>query len=291
MEKKWNKHWSSLLILLICILIIILIFGVTYYLIYDQIEPFLKNPVSYIDAAKKSILSIQSNLGVTFFTEEMLADIQARLIRLVTALLTNTFNILANLALMFFILYYMFVNYINLDYFIKKSLPLKPENIQLLEEETNRLIKVSAIGIPIISIVQGIFATIGYILFGVNEYMLLGLLTGLMAFFPIIGTMVIWLPLTIVMYAHGMTWQAIGLGIYSLIITGNVDYLTRITFLKRMGKVHPIVTITGVIIGLSLFGFVGLIFGPLLVSYMILLYQIYINEFLELPSADSMVRD
>ncbi|HPN59830.1 MAG TPA: AI-2E family transporter, partial [Chitinophagaceae bacterium] len=58
------------------------------------------------------------------------------------------------------------------------------------------------------------------------------------------------------------------------------DYLARITLLKRMGQVHPVVTVLGVIVGLGLFGFIGLIFGPLLVNYIILLFRIYCNEFI-----------
>jgi len=71
------------------------------------------------------------------------------------------------------------------------------------------------------------------------------------------------------------TW----LTFYSFIITGNVDYVARITLLKKMGNVHPLITVIGVIAGLNLFGFMGLIFGPLLVSYFIILVKIYISEF------------
>jgi len=82
------------------------------------------------------------------------------------------------------------------------------------------------------------------------------------------------------MYASGDTWNATGLLLYSFIITGNIDYLSRITILKRLGHVHPMITVLGVIVGLGLFGFIGLIFGPLLVNYIILLFRIYISEFI-----------
>ncbi|MES1225952.1 MAG: hypothetical protein ABUT20_61305, partial [Bacteroidota bacterium] len=67
----------------------------------------------------------------------------------------------------------------------------------------------------------------------------------------------------------------------SLVVTGNIDYLARITLLKKMGNVHPVITILGVIVGLGLFGFIGLIFGPLLVNYIIVVFAIYMNEFFE----------
>ena len=63
-----------------------------------------------------------------------------------------------------------------------------------------------------------------------------------------------------------------------------MDYLARVTLLKRMGDVHPVMTILGVIVGLGLFGFIGLIFGPLLVNYIIVLFNIYMNEFIDKES-------
>jgi predicted PurR-regulated permease PerM len=81
------------------------------------------------------------------------------------------------------------------------------------------------------------------------------------------------------MYAQGLNWQATALLFYSLLVTGNVDYIARLGLMKKMGNVHPVVTVLGVIVGLKLFGFIGLIFGPLLISYLIVLIKIYINEF------------
>ncbi len=59
--------------------------------------------------------------------------------------------------------------------------------------------------------------------------------------------------------------------------------MARITVLRKIGDVHPLITIFGVIVGLSMFGFLGLIFGPLLISYFILLVKIYRNEFNATP--------
>jgi predicted PurR-regulated permease PerM len=142
------------------------------------------------------------------------------------------------------------------------------------------------LGIPLISIIQGVVATIGYFIFGVKDWALWGFVTGVFAFFPVVGTMAVWVPLVIYTYATGETWQATALLLYSLIVTGNVDYIARITLLKRMGNVHPVITILGVIIGLGLFGFIGLVFGPLLLNYVIVLFEIYSNEFVDKDSAE-----
>ena len=63
-------------------------------------------------------------------------------------------------------------------------------------------------------------------------------------------------------------------------VIGTVDNVLRFTLLKKLGNVHPLTTVFGVIIGLNLFGFIGLIFGPLLISLFMLLLKIYSSEFI-----------
>jgi len=182
---------------------------------------------------------------------------------------------------MLFILYYMFYNGREIEKFLSRVIPLKQDNINMLASETKKMVKANALGIPLISIIQGLTATVGYFIFGIKEFALWGSLTGIFAFFPVVGTMIVWVPLVLYTYAIGNNWQATALLLYSLIVTGNIDYFARITLLKRMGNVHPVITILGVIVGLNLFGFIGLIFGPLLVNYVIVLFDIYMNEFID----------
>jgi len=150
-----------------------------------------------------------------------------------------------------------------------------------LAHETKNMVKANAIGIPLISLIQGLAAWLGYTIFGLNDALMWGFLTGVFAFFPIVGTMLIWVPLVIFLYAQGQTSHATGLLIYSLIVTGNIDYLTRVTLMKKIGDIHPLITVFGVIVGLQLFGFMGFIFGPLIFSYSIILVKIYAHEFVD----------
>ena len=280
-HRKWRKGWTAGLYLAGYLALFALLVYLTFTLLGKRIQPFLNDPSSMIDQARLSIQRWQEKTGFSFLSPETVAGFQDRLVDLIPRLLNNSFLLIANLTTMLFILYYMLVHGKEMEDFIDKVIPLKQKNIHELAAETKHLVKASALGIPIISIIQGFAATIGYMIFGVNEYLVWGFLTGVFAFFPVVGTMLIWIPLVIFMYGAGDSWNATGLFLYSLIITGNIDYLARITLLNKLGHVHPVVTVLGVIIGLGLFGFIGLIFGPLLVSYVILLFRIYSNEFAE----------
>jgi predicted PurR-regulated permease PerM len=74
--------------------------------------------------------------------------------------------------------------------------------------------------------------------------------------------------------------KGIIMGLWGFILIGLVDNLFRFMLNKKLGDIHPLITVFGVIVGIKLFGFIGLIFGPLLISLFILLLKIYSNEFL-----------
>lgn len=278
-NRKWKRGWAAATYLLYYLLIL----GIPVFLIVALLSPrvdaIMDNPTQFIAQIKGSIEQLQQKLGFTILSENSLDKVVERATSFAPSLINSTTTLLTNLVVMLFLLYYMLINGSEMERYLYKITPLKDENIQLLASETKKMIKANALGIPVISTIQGGFATLGYYLFGVEDFLMWGLLTGIFAFIPIIGTFVIWGPLVAFLFATGKTWEGTALLVYSAVVIGNVDYLARMTLLKRIGDVHPVLTIMGVIVGLSLFGFIGLIFGPLLLSYVTVLFKIYVNEF------------
>jgi predicted PurR-regulated permease PerM len=280
-HRKWKKGWSAGLFILYYLLLIGLPVFLAVTLISPKINSFLSNPNETIASIKQSITIIQQKLGFKLISETSLSNSLSRLSAFVPSVLNSTANLITNLAIMLFVLYHMLINGSEIERMLSRIIPLKKDNINMLASETKKMVRANALGIPLISIIQGVTATLGYFIFGVQEWGLWGFLTGVFAFFPVVGTMVIWVPLVLYMYATGDNWNATWLLLYSVVVTGNIDYISRVTLLKRMGDVHPVITILGVIVGLGLFGFIGLIFGPLLLNYIIVLFNIYMNEFID----------
>lgn len=278
-HRKWKKGWSAGLFILYYLLLIGLPVFLAITLISPKINAFMAHPDIVINTAKQSINTVQQKIGFKFVGENTLTNSLSKLSAFVPSVLNSTANLITNLAIMLFVLYHMLVNGSAMERMVSRIIPLKQENINMLAAETKKMVRANALGIPLISIIQGFTGALGYFIFGVKDWGLWGFLTGVFAFFPVVGTMVIWVPLVIYMFASNDNLNATGLLLYSVIVTGNVDYIARISLLKKMGDVHPVITILGVIVGLGLFGFIGLIFGPLLVNYIIVLFNIYMNEF------------
>ena len=181
---------------------------------------------------------------------------------------------------MYFILYFMLMNGRRMDNSLYEHVPLKDTNVVRLGKEIRMMVISNAIGIPLIAFAQGLVGLVGYLIIGVNEPFFWFGVTCIAGMLPVIGAALAYIPLTIIFFANGQNGQGIAMAIFGFGIIGTVDNVLRFTLLKKMGNVHPLTTVFGVIIGLKVFGFIGLIFGPLLISLFMLLLNIYSNEFI-----------
>ncbi len=278
-KKKWKKGWTALMYIMGALIIIAIPIYLTVTLVTPKIEELVKNQDAVMKSVQNFSDKVEGLTGFKIFTSENIKSLSQKVSSFIPTIINSTLSIITNLLMMFFLSYYLLVNGREVEKMLARLIPLKPTNINSLASETRMMVKANAIGIPIICIIQGLFATLGYWIFGVEDWALWGFVTGVMAYFPLVGTMIVWVPLVIMIFANGDTFNGVGLLIFSLVVTGNVDYIARLSLLKKIGDVHPLVTVVGVVVGLQLFGFVGLIFGPLLISYILILIRIYFNEF------------
>jgi predicted PurR-regulated permease PerM len=280
-NKKWKKGRAAGLFVIYYLLLLGLPVYLAVTLISPKVNAFINDPSAMLNGVKQAISQVQEKTGITIASEQALSGAFDKVTAFLPSLLNSTANLITNLIIMLFFLYFMLYHSRDMEKTLYRIIPLKDANTNMLASETKKIVRANALGIPLISIIQGLTATLGYFIFGVEEWALWGFLTGVFAFFPIVGTMIVWVPLVIYQFTTGTTGLAIGLLLYSVIVTGNVDYIARITIMRRLGNVHPVITVLGVIVGLGMFGFIGLVFGPLLVSYIIVLFKIYMNEFVE----------
>ena len=290
-KRKWKKGWTALLFILGYLLIIALPVYFSITLASPKIRALAENQEQIIKSIESVSKKVAEKTGISIFTSENAKTIAQKVSALIPLILNSTMVLLTNIVMMFFLLYYLLVHGSATERYLAKVIPLKHDNVNLLAGETKMMIKANALGIPIICIIQGAVATLGYWIFGVEDWGLWGFVTGVFAFFPLVGTMIVWVPLVCFLLVQGNNWPALALTIYSVIVTGNVDYLARLKLMKYMGDVHPMVTVLGVIVGLNLFGFIGLVFGPLLISYFLIMVKIYINEFDKNPEVTNVVAE
>ncbi len=272
-RKKWNEVFTAFLFISILLLLIALPLYFSIQLVIPRINNLFNNQAEIISQLEGISQKAEPYLGKEIFSPATATNIAQKFAIYIPSILNTTANWITNFFMMFFFLFYFLYSNKSIEEYLQSIIPLNSSDIQQLSNETIVIIRANALGIPIVSIVHGIVASIGYLIFGVDNWALWGFLTGIVAFFPIVGIMVVWIPLVIYYYSINQNFTASAVALYSTFITGNVDYITRIGVIKKLGKVHPMITVLGVIVGLKLFGFMGLIFGPLLISYFIILIK------------------
>ena len=208
-------------------------------------------------------------------------SIFALLPRIGQVLMGSITSFAINVLVLLFVLYFMLIGGKKMENYVNDLLPFNRRNKKDILREFHMVVKSNAIGVPLLAIIQGAAATIGYMIFGAPAPVLWGVVSCFATIIPVIGTAIVWLPLALYLGATGHWGNAIGLSVYALVVVSNVDNLVRSILQKKMADTHPLITIFGVIIGLALFGFMGVIFGPLLLAIFALCVQIFKEEYLE----------
>lgn len=163
-----------------------------------------------------------------------------------------------------------------IDY-IKSVLPFSPEVERKLFENTKGITSSVIYGEVVVGFIQGIITGAGFFIFGISNALVLGLLAILMGILPIIGPAVVWIPVVIYLLIAGNGFAAIGITIFGLLASIIDNILKPIIISKRTSISSPIILI-GMVGGLFLFGILGLILGPLILAYLLIILEMYRNK-------------
>jgi predicted PurR-regulated permease PerM len=131
------------------------------------------------------------------------------------------------------------------------------------------------LGQVVVGVVQGLTAGIGYFIFGVHNALFLTLLTILVATIPIIGAWLVWVPVDFYLFTMGDKGAGIGLLIYGLFIVSWIDNIVRPLIVSKRTDINSAIVVVGMLGGLFEFGIVGMIIGPLILGYILLVLEIY----------------
>ena len=279
-HKKWRPATAAWVLMLLSFFVILVPIGLLGNILYSKISYVVTHSGEVMESMKKVIIDLKSKIGYEIIKPETINQLGPYLAQLLPKILRVSLDTITLIASMYFILYFMLVNGRRMEDYLYEYIPLRDGNVERIGQEVKIMVTSSTIGIPLIAFIQGVVGLIGYLIIGIDEPFVWFVATCLTAMMPIVGAALVYVPLTIMLLVQGKTGQGIAMGIWGFGLIGLVDNLFRFLINKKLGNIHPLVTIFGVIVGLQLFGFIGLVFGPLLISMFLLLLRIYSNEFL-----------
>ena len=276
---KWKPALAAIVIIIISLVLIVMPFVWVFSVMLKRIEPVFSNHQIILDAFTHIDGYISREFNMTLFTADNIKQVLTKISSMAPALIGSTVGALTNLLLMYFLIFFMLINGKEMEEYIKGNLPINDINTDAVIREVKNMVLSNAIGIPVLAIIQGLMAMVGYWIFGVHGFLLFGIVTGICSVVPVLGTMVAWVPIAVYSFATGNSGSGIGIVLWGIFVIGLSDNIFRFMLQKKLADVHPLITLFGVIVGVNMFGFMGLIFGPLMISSFILLLKVYKDEF------------
>ena len=195
------------------------------------------------------------------------------------SLINTTYSFVINILFTLIILYFMLTSADKLERQLSRYNPFKGDIRDMVMGEVSGIIYSHAVGIPVIMLGQGLTSALLYWIFGVPHVAFWSFMTAIAGLIPVVGSAIVFVPLGIAMAAQGHMWAGILMIVCGALVIANVDNVLRIFLNRQMTNTHPLIVIFGVLMGVPLFGFWGIIFGPLLISLFLLLVKIYYREF------------
>ncbi|MEX0932566.1 MAG: AI-2E family transporter [Candidatus Pacearchaeota archaeon] len=278
-----SKNFSATLICMVMALIIILpIWFLTPIFIKQSFEVFLfAQQMDFVTPLKAIFPSF-------FASEEFSEQIGSILFSFVNNLANSLVNGLSKIILNFPIIFFqLVVVFFTLFFFLRdreqlfeylKSLSPFSKDVEGKLFKSSKEITIAVIyGQVFVGIIQGLITGIGFFIFGVTNALFLMLLAILAGIFPVIGTTIVWLPVSIYLFLADNTFAAFGVIVFG-IFSSSIDNILRPLIVSKRTRIHPLILLVGMIGGLFFFGIIGFILGPLVLAYILIILETYRSD-------------
>jgi predicted PurR-regulated permease PerM len=190
-------------------------------------------------------------------------------------------RLLLQLTIAFFGLYYLLVAGGAVWHMMLPFIPFSTANAEALRRRFKGVTVSTLIGTGVTALVQGALVALGFLVTGLPNAAFWGVITIIVSILPVVGSGLVWVPgVAVLAFEHRYGW-AIALAIWGIVAVGQVDNLIRPWVFRRYASIHPFVTIIGAVAGIAYFGLLGLLIGPLAISYFFELIRMYRQEYLE----------
>lgn len=160
-----------------------------------------------------------------------------------------------------------------------KISPLPDSDDEVIFSRLAKAVRSVATGTVLVSLIQGVLMATGFAIFGIDRAVLWGAVGAVLAMIPGVGTLAVMIPGIIFLWFIGDPTAAIGLTVWALVTIIVIDNILAPQLMSRGNNLHPFIMLTSVLGGISTFGPIGFIVGPVIVTLFIVLLEVY-NQYL-----------
>lgn len=274
-KKHVNKSVSSILVISLSFLVIVLPLSGLSILVINKLTSFQEHPEIITEITTKLQHFTGSQFDLKDTLNKSISDLSKWALGAFSIFINGAVNLFISLIVLYFTLYFMFKSHKNLEITSLKYLPFDKKNSLQFATELKKITYSNILGQGLIGICQGLIVAIGFLIFGIPDPFFWGIISIFVCFLPIVGAPIIFVPIGIIELSSGNTFGGIGILIWGGVLVTLVDNFLRSFISNKIADTHPLITIIGVIIGVPVFGLIGLVIGPFMISYFILLFKMY----------------
>ncbi len=274
---------KNLTAFLICIFLVLLIILPIWYLAPVMINQSIK---FYMASQQMDFVSSLQDFFPNFFKSDAFSNEVANALRVfitkATNALMNSFSsillnipkIVLQLIVVFFTFFFVLRDGDKLVLYIKSLIPFSKDVEDRLVKSTKEITLSVLYGQVIVGVLQGLIASIGFFIFKVPNAVLLAVLSAFAGIIPVFGNVIVWLPVAVYFLIAGNTFAALGITLFGLVSILIENFLKPIV-VSKFTKLNSSIVLIGIIGGLFVFGIFGVILGPLILAYLLIILEVY----------------
>ncbi|TSA46357.1 AI-2E family transporter [bacterium] len=291
--KKTGRKWlSSLLTCLLIALIIIIPVLIILALVAGEVQSVIVNLAGNPESIKK-IINVTHNLsslpvfksfdfGKIVNQDSILSALKSfsqGFLFILQGTYAGILRFIFVMIIMFFSLFYMFIDGKKLVDKIMELIPLKEKYDTILIEDINSMIRATLRGTMLMAIFEGILGGVLFWTTGVASPVLFGILMAVFSVIPPMGSGIVWFPVGIAMIFFGHPMEGIIILLAGFLVISTIDILLRPKLIGKDIQMHPLLILFSTLGGIALFGISGFIIGPMIMSLLVVLWDIYVLDY------------
>jgi predicted PurR-regulated permease PerM len=289
-KKNIGKKLAALIIIFIATFIILIPIVILLTIVAKEVVDLTQNPglleeiLALIGGIANFLTGsivgkVYPSLNFASMLDSQIPTITSFASNLILGIISELWMFVANLLILYFTFYYLLTQKKLLKE-LTETIPFSKKNSQILIQRFKDISFSTVVVSGIIAVLQGFLLGLSFFIFGVKGALFWGFIATILSFIPMVGSPIIWLPTSIILLSKGNYTGGIGILAFGVFLS-TIDNIIRPFLQKKVGNLHPLVTLIGVFMGLSLFGLLGLIIGPLIITYVLLTLKMFKEEYLD----------
>ena len=240
---------------------------------------------SFICGLSKYVREFTTDSRNRYYIDTTIKDISSFITKSITSFILEFPKRILDVIILFFIMFYLFRDGNLFLKKIKSLFPVKDQYKEQIVEQLNEVTYAILYGYIIIGLIQGVLGAFIFFVLGVSSPILWGIMIMLLSIIPFIGPTLIWVPASVFLFLTGyidsdttVALKGIILLVYGLLVFSPVDNILKPKIIGNKTEVHPTFIILGLIGGMIMFGFIGFLLGPLILTLLVTFIDIYEKE-------------